>query len=51
MILEKSIIPSIVTQYSDESASMWLQRSAAVRKPGYDLEYLAQLDNRIGLGG
>lgn len=40
-------IPDIVTQHAEEAAFLWLLRDAAVYQPHYDLEDLAELDERI----
>ncbi len=41
-----TIIPTIIEQHAEETAFLWLQRDAAVRDPHYDLDDLANLDDR-----
>ncbi|MCI5166898.1 MAG: TIGR02270 family protein, partial [Candidatus Electrothrix sp. GM3_4] len=41
------IIEDILTQHAEEAAFLWLLRDAAVTQPHYDLDDLAELDNRI----
>jgi len=39
--------PNIINQHAEEAAFLWLLRDAAVHQPHYDLEDLAELDERI----
>lgn len=41
------VIPHILEQHAEEAAFLWLQRDAAVYQPHYDLEDLAELDERV----
>jgi uncharacterized protein (TIGR02270 family) len=41
------IIPEIIDQHAEEAAFLWLRRDAAVHQPHYDLEDLAELDERV----
>jgi len=45
--IKKLIIPHIIEQHAEESAFLWLLRTAAIHQPHYDLEDLAELDNRV----
>ncbi len=38
---------NIISQHAEEAAFLWHQRDAAVHQPHYDLEDLAELDERI----
>ena len=40
-------IASIVEQYAEDAALLWLQRDIAVRAPHYSLQDLTKLDNRL----
>lgn len=44
---EKPFITDIVSQFSDECAPLWLQRSWAIYAPDYDLSDIAEIDTRI----
>ena len=44
---KKKIIEEIVTQYAEEAAFLWLLRDTAVKQPHYDLDDLAELDDRV----
>ena len=46
-VAESRVIESIVSQYAEESAFLWLLRDAAVRSPDYSIRELARLDSRI----
>jgi hypothetical protein len=41
------MIASIISQYAEESAFLWLLRNNAVHAPHYALKNLAKLDDRI----
>jgi hypothetical protein len=41
------IIPEIIDQHAEEAAFLWLRRDAAVHQPHYDIEDLAELDERV----
>ena len=41
------IIEDIVAQHAEEAAFLWLLRAAAVRAPHYDLQDLADLEERV----
>lgn len=45
--MSQQIIPDIVTQHAEEAAFLWLLRDAAVGAPHYDLDDLADLDERV----
>ena len=41
------IIQTVITQHAEEAAFLWLLRDAAVLAPHYDLNDLAELDQRV----
>ncbi|MDY6993244.1 MAG: TIGR02270 family protein [Pseudomonadota bacterium] len=41
------IIAHIIEQHAEEAAFLWLLRTAAIHQPHYDLDDLAELDNRV----
>ena len=41
------IIEDIIIQHAEDAAFLWLLRDAAVTQPHYDLDDLAELDNRV----
>jgi len=41
------VIEDILTQHAEDVAFLWLLRNTAVTQPHYDLDDLAELDNRI----
>jgi len=41
------VIEDIIIQHAEDAAFLWLLRDAAVTQPHYDLDDLAELDNRI----
>jgi len=45
--MQAAIIKAIIEQHAEESASLWLQRNAAVAEPHYFFKDLAHIDDRV----
>ena len=45
--MQRKYIPHIIDQHAEEAAFLWLLRNSAVSAPHYDLEALADLDERV----
>ena len=43
----KTVIESIINQHAEEASFLWLLRNEAVHQPHYDLNDLAELDDRV----
>lgn len=43
----QAILEDIVAEHAEEAAFLWQQREAAVRAPDYDIEEIAQADERV----
>ena len=45
--MKTGVIDTVIQQYAEEAAFLWLLRDAAVKQPHYDLSDLAELDDRV----
>src|ERR1035441_5659274 len=43
-----NVIPTVIIQYAEGTAILWLIRSDAVSAPHYDLSDIVRLDGRLG---
>lgn len=41
------ILDDVIEEHAEETAFLWQQRDAAVRAPDYDIEELAEIDDRV----
>lgn len=41
------VLEDVIEEHAEEAAFLWAQRDAAVRAPDYDLEEIAELDERV----